>query len=89
MLPVARKIGAPCRACGTRCSEKVSAALDGWKMLAFHRSANDMVPCSMAMAPSVTQAMIHMLSSESPRSAGTSRARPRAIGQVITTVRAA
>ena len=36
-----------------------------------------------------THAMIHMLSSESPRSAGTSRATPRAIGHVITTVSAA
>ena len=37
----------------------------------------------MARTPSPTHAMIHMLSSESPRSAGTSRPRPSAIGHVI------
>ncbi len=58
-------------------------------MLAFHRSPNDMAPCAMATAPSATHAMIHMLSSESPRSAGMSWLRPRAIGHVITTVSAA
>ncbi len=76
----------PARLAGSRCSEKVRLSGVGWKMFAFQRSANDIWPPSIARTPSATHAMIHMLSSESPRSAGTSRPRPAAIGHVITTV---
>ena len=58
-------------------------------MLPFQNSANDIVPDAMATNASASQAMIHMFSSESPRSAGMSRPSPLAIGHVISTVRAA
>ena len=55
-------------------------------MLPFQNCANVIVPDAMATNASASQAMIHMFSSASPRSAGTSCASPRAIGHVITTV---
>jgi hypothetical protein len=42
----------------------------------------------MATRASLSHAMIHMLSSASPRSAGTSRLMPRAMGHVIAMVSA-
>src|SRR5262245_8779630 len=56
-------------------------------MFAFQNASNDIAPDAMATNASASHAMIHMLSSESPRSAGMSRPRPSAIGHVMTTVR--
>src|SRR5687768_499225 len=55
-------------------------------MLAFQKSTGAICPVSSRGRFSAPQPMIHMLSSESPRSPGTSRAMPAASGHVIATV---
>ena len=88
MLPVSAYTGAICSACANMCSESARLYGSGWKMLPFQNADQEIAPVRSRGACSAPQARIHMLSSESPRSPGTSRPRPSTSGHVKTSASA-